>query len=71
MAEVILWAVCWYLQFPISYRDLERMLEEYFLRTLSISRGGTMVIVLTPISIGLLALSAIILAASVLPSIGR
>ena len=23
-AEVILWAVRWYLQFPISYRDLER-----------------------------------------------
>ena len=27
-AEVILWAVCWYLQFPISYRDLERMLAD-------------------------------------------
>ncbi|MBK3804484.1 IS6 family transposase [Azospirillum brasilense] len=25
-AAVILWAVRWYLQFPISYRDLERML---------------------------------------------
>ena len=25
-AEVILWAVRWYLQFPISYRDLEAML---------------------------------------------
>jgi hypothetical protein len=24
-ADVILWAVRWYLQFPISYRDLERM----------------------------------------------
>ncbi len=24
-AEVILWAVRWHLQFPISYRDLERM----------------------------------------------
>src|SRR4051794_38139437 len=24
-AEVILWAVRWYLQFPISYRDLEAM----------------------------------------------
>ncbi|MET0529944.1 MAG: IS6 family transposase, partial [Microvirga sp.] len=23
---MILWAVRWYLQFPISYRDLERML---------------------------------------------
>ncbi|MBK3798145.1 IS6 family transposase, partial [Azospirillum brasilense] len=23
-AAVILWAVRWYLQFPISYRDLER-----------------------------------------------
>ncbi len=22
-AEIILWAVRWYLQFPISYRDLE------------------------------------------------
>src|ERR1700749_67159 len=27
-AEVILWAVRWYLMFPISYRDLERMLLE-------------------------------------------
>jgi transposase, IS6 family len=27
-AEIILWAVRWYLQFPISYRDLERMLAE-------------------------------------------
>ena len=26
-AEVILWAVRWYLQFPISYRDLELMLR--------------------------------------------
>jgi transposase-like protein len=26
-AEVILWAVRWYLMFPISYRDLELMLE--------------------------------------------
>ena len=25
-ADVILWAVRWYLQFPVSYRDLERML---------------------------------------------
>ena len=25
-ADVILWAVRWYLQFPISYRDLELML---------------------------------------------
>jgi len=25
---VILWAVRWYLQFPISYRDLERMLAD-------------------------------------------
>ncbi len=23
-AEIILWAARWYLQFPISYRDLER-----------------------------------------------
>ena len=27
-AEVILWAVRWYLQFPISYRDLEHMLAD-------------------------------------------
>jgi transposase, IS6 family len=27
-AEVILWAVRWSLQFPISYRDLERMLAD-------------------------------------------
>src|ERR671921_1136024 len=27
-AEVILWAVRWYLMFPISYRDLELMLAE-------------------------------------------
>jgi IS6 family transposase len=27
-AEVILWGVRWYLQFPISYRDLERMLAD-------------------------------------------
>ena len=27
--EVILWAVRWYLQFPISYRDLERMLADW------------------------------------------
>jgi IS6 family transposase len=27
-AEVILWAVRWYLQFGLSYRDLERMLAE-------------------------------------------
>ena len=27
-AEVILWAVRWYLQFPISYRGLERMLAD-------------------------------------------
>ena len=26
-SEVILWAVRWYLQFPISYRDLELMLR--------------------------------------------
>lgn len=28
-AAVILWAVRWYLQFPISYRDLERMLADH------------------------------------------
>jgi transposase, IS6 family len=27
-AEVILWAVRGYLQFPLSYRDLERMLGD-------------------------------------------
>jgi IS6 family transposase len=27
-AELILWAVRWYLQFPISSRDLERMLAD-------------------------------------------
>jgi transposase-like protein len=27
-AEIILWAVRWYLQFPISYRDLEHMLSD-------------------------------------------
>jgi len=27
-AEVILWAVRWYLQFPISYRDFELMLRD-------------------------------------------
>src|SRR4051794_41354610 len=27
-AEVILWAVRWYLQFPISYRDLKLMLAD-------------------------------------------
>jgi transposase-like protein len=27
-AGVILWAVRWYLQFPVSYRDLEAMLAD-------------------------------------------
>lgn len=27
-AGIILWAVRWYLQFPISYRDLERMFSD-------------------------------------------
>jgi hypothetical protein len=27
-AEVILWAVRWYLMFPVSYRDLELMLMD-------------------------------------------
>jgi transposase-like protein len=27
-AEVILWAVRWYLMFPVSYRDLELMLQD-------------------------------------------
>jgi IS6 family transposase len=26
--EVILWAVRWYLMFPVSYRDLELMLQD-------------------------------------------
>ena len=29
-ADVILWAVRWYLQFPIGYRDLERALVQTF-----------------------------------------
>jgi transposase-like protein len=28
LADVILWAVCWSLRFPISYRDLEQMLAD-------------------------------------------
>ena len=28
-AEVILWAVRWYLRFPISYRDLEAIVRNY------------------------------------------
>ncbi len=28
-ADVILWAVRWYLMFPISYRDLELMLQDH------------------------------------------
>jgi hypothetical protein len=28
-SEVIVWAVRWYLQFPISYRDLELMLRDW------------------------------------------
>lgn len=27
-SEVILWALCWYLAFPISYRDLSLMLAD-------------------------------------------
>ncbi len=27
-AEIILWAIRWYLQFPISYRDLAYMLSD-------------------------------------------
>jgi transposase, IS6 family len=27
-AEVIVWAMRWYLMFPISYRDLELMLQD-------------------------------------------
>jgi len=30
--EIILWAVRWYLQFPISYRDLERMFSDRGIR---------------------------------------
>ena len=36
-AEVILWAVRWYLMFPISYRDLELMLLD---RGVEVDRGG-------------------------------
>ena len=36
-AEVILWAVRWYLQFPISYRDLELMLRDRGVRFCQIS----------------------------------
>jgi hypothetical protein len=32
-AEVILWAVRWYLMFPISYRDLDLMLLDRLLAT--------------------------------------
>jgi len=27
-AEVFLWAMRWYLQFPVSYRDLEQMMGD-------------------------------------------
>jgi transposase, IS6 family len=27
-SEIILWAVRWYLMFPVSYRDLELMLQD-------------------------------------------
>ena len=37
-AEVILWAVRWYLMFPISYRDLELMLLD---RGLEVDHTGT------------------------------
>lgn len=47
------------------------MAEEYFLRALSISRGDPTVFVQTPISVGLLALSAVILLVTMLPGIGR
>ena len=39
-AEVILWAVRWYLRFPISYRDLEAMLADRGVG----KRGGARVI---------------------------
>ena len=26
--DVILWCVCWYVAYPISYRQLEEMMEE-------------------------------------------
>ncbi len=29
-ADMILWAVRWYLQFPITDRDLEQMLTDWF-----------------------------------------
>jgi transposase, IS6 family len=30
-SEIILWAVRWYLMFPVSYRDLELMLQDWVL----------------------------------------
>ena len=41
-AEVILWAVRWYLMFPISYRDLELMLAD---RGIVARRGAIVVFV--------------------------
>ena len=26
--EIVLWAICWYCRYPISYRDLETMMTE-------------------------------------------
>jgi hypothetical protein len=37
-AEVILWAVRWYLMFPISYRDLELMLLDRGVEVCSATR---------------------------------
>jgi hypothetical protein len=34
-AEVILWAVRWYLQCPTSYRDLESMLADVAFRSIT------------------------------------
>ena len=42
-AEVILWAVRWYLMFPISYRDLELMLADRGVTcSQAVARGGSM-----------------------------
>ena len=39
-AEVILWAVRWYLRFPVSYRDLELMLADRGVQVDHVNRLG-------------------------------
>jgi transposase-like protein len=36
--EVILWGVRWYVAYPMSYRQLEEMMEE---RRVEVDRGGS------------------------------